>query len=48
VTENVPAVPSENVVEDPEVNTGAEAVTVKVKDCDEVFALTSVAVTVTG
>jgi hypothetical protein len=48
VTEKVPAVVSENVVEDPEVNTGGEAVTVKVKDWAEVFVLASVAVMVTG
>jgi hypothetical protein len=44
VTEKVPAVVSENVAEDPDVNTGGEAVTVKVNDCVEVFELASVAV----
>ena len=39
---------SENVAEDPEVNTGGEAVTVKVKDWVEVFELASVAVMVIG
>ena len=48
VTAKVPAVLSANVVEAAEVNTGGEAVTVKVKDCVEVFELASVAVMVIG
>ena len=48
VTEKVPGVLSEKVVEDPEVNTGGEADTVKVKDWAEVFELASVAVIVIG
>ena len=48
VTEKVPAVFSENVATTAEVNTGAEAVTVKVKDWVEVFELASVAVMVIG
>ncbi len=48
VTANVPAVVSANVVDAAEVNTGGEAVTVKVKDWVVVFELASVAVMVIG
>ena len=48
VTANVPAVFSAKVVEDPEVNAGPVAVTVKVKDCVDVLVLASVAVMVIG
>jgi hypothetical protein len=48
VTEKVPAVLSANVVDAAEVNTGAEAVTVKVKDWVDVFELLSVAVMLIG
>ena len=48
VTEKVPAVFSANVVEAPEVKTGTEAATVKVKAWVEVFVLASVAVMVIG
>ena len=48
VTEKVPGVFSAKVVEDPEVNTGPVAVTVKVKDWVVVFELASVAVIVIG
>ena len=48
VTENVPAVFSANVVEAPEVNAGAVAVTVRVNDCVDEFELVSVAVIVIG
>ena len=44
VTEKVPAVFSANDVDAAEVNTGAEAVTVKVKACVDVFELASAAV----
>ena len=48
VTEKVPAVLSANMVDADEVNTGAVAVTVKVKDWVEVLELVSVAVMVIG
>ena len=48
VTEKVPAVFSVKVVEAAEVNTGAEALTVRVKAWVEVFELASVAVMVIG
>src|ERR1700733_1273627 len=48
VTEKVPAVFSAKLVEAADVNTGALAVTVRVKDCVAVFELTSVAVMVIG
>ena len=48
VTAKVPAVFSANEIDAAEVNTGAEAVTVKVKDWVEVFELASVAVMVIG
>ncbi len=48
VTAKVPALFSAKVVEVPEVNTGAVAVTVKVKDWLVVLALASVAVMVIG
>jgi hypothetical protein len=48
VTANVPAVVSENDVDAAEVNTGPEAVTVKVKAWIEEFELASVAVMVIG
>ena len=48
VTAKVPAVLSAKVVEAAEVNTGADAVTVKVKDWVAVFELASVAVMMIG
>ena len=48
VTEKVPALFSAKVVEAAEVNTGAEAVTVRVKAWVVVLALASVAVMVIG
>ena len=48
VTEKVPALFSAKVVEAAEVNTGAEAVTVRVKAWVEVVELASVAVMVIG
>ena len=48
VTGKVPALFSAKVVDAAEVNTGPVAVTVKVKDWVEVFALASVAVMVIG
>ena len=48
VTAKVPAVFSANVVDAAEVNTGPDAVTVKVKDWVAVLALASVAVMVIG
>ena len=48
VTAKVPALPSAKLVEAAEVNTGAVAVTVRVKDCVDVFELASVAVMVIG
>jgi hypothetical protein len=48
VTEKVPAVFSANVADAAEVNTGAVAVTVKVKGWVEVLELASVAVMVIG
>ena len=48
VTSKVPALFSANVVEAPEVNTGAVAVTVRVKAWVVVFELASVAVMVIG
>ena len=48
VTEKVPGVFSANVVDAAEVNEGAVAVTVKVKDWVDVFELASVAVMVIG
>ncbi len=48
VTEKVPALFSANVVEVPEVNTGTEAATVRVKAWVEVLELASVAVMVIG
>ena len=48
VTAKVPAVFSANVVDDAEVIDGPVAVTVKVKDWVDVFALASVAVMVIG
>ena len=48
VTAKVPAVLSANVVDAPDVKTGTEEATVKVKDWVEVFELASVAVMVIG
>jgi hypothetical protein len=48
VTAKVPVAPSANEIDAAEVNTGAEAPTVKVKDWAEVFELASVAVMVIG
>ena len=48
VTAKVPALFSTNVVDAAEVNTGAVAVTVKVKDWVVLFVLASVAVMVIG
>ena len=48
VTEKVPALFSAKVVEVPEVNTGTEAATVRVKAWVEVLELASVAVMVIG
>ena len=48
VTAKVPALFSANVVDAAEVNTGADAVTVKVNDWVAVFELASVAVMVIG
>ena len=48
VTENVPAVFSANVVEAPNVKTGTDAATVRVKAWVEMYALASVAVMVIG
>ena len=48
VTAKVPALFSANVVDAAEVNTGAVAVTVKVKDWVVLFVLASVAVMVIG
>ena len=48
VTEKVPALVSAKVVEAPEVNTGAVAVTVRVKAWVEVLELASVALMVIG
>ncbi len=48
VTENVPAAFSANEIDAFEVNTGAVAVTVKVKAWVDVFELASVAVMVIG
>ena len=48
VTAKVPSLFSANEIDAAEVNTGAEAVTVRVKDWVEVFELASVAVMVIG
>ena len=48
VTAKVPSLFSAKEIDVAEVNTGAEAVTVKVKDWVEVFELASVAVIVIG
>jgi hypothetical protein len=48
VTEKVPAVLSANVVDAAEVNTGADAPTVKVNDWVDVLVWASVAVMVIG
>ena len=48
MTAKVPACVSENEVDVAEVNTGAEVVTVRVKDWVDVFELASVAVMVIG